>query len=218
MTVVTTETSLLPTYFTPALINPAPGSLVSATTWVEEGGTPRWLTEGIAFLSAVVGNYSGDLSSGTWAGRFCSEPGSDLSSGQSDFKTGTRPDDGLPWAAETYWSYDACSLDAPSRAEVKQRAQQVLRMRWPNLAARDFITRVVADAGAPVAVSDLVEAVGELESVFADHNVLGVIHAAPKLLPALAHDLVIRSATSGVPRPVISLWSTAATPRSLATR
>jgi hypothetical protein len=66
-------------------------------------------------------------------------------------------------------------------------------MRWPVLVAREFITRAVADAGAPVAVADLTTAVGELEAMFADANVTGVVHCSPALLPALAHDLATRT-------------------------
>jgi hypothetical protein len=41
----TTENALLPVYFTPPLLNPAPGGLMASTSWTEETGAPRWLAE-----------------------------------------------------------------------------------------------------------------------------------------------------------------------------
>jgi hypothetical protein len=60
------------------------------------------LAEGVQFLSSVTGNYSGDLSSGLWGVPWCDEPGSlSLSSGETAFKTGTRPDDPEPQSPHT---------------------------------------------------------------------------------------------------------------------
>lgn len=192
----TTENSLLPQYFTPPKINPAPGGLWVSTYWTEETGAPRWLSEGVQFLSAVTGNYSGELSAGVWGADWCGEPGS--GSGAGDLKTGVRPGDPLPFYPVTVWAYDACDMTAASRAEVAARAQQVLRMREGVLSARQFAARLVEDVPSPVPVDDLTEAVGELETMFAEANVLGVIHCSPFLLPHLtSHVLVARGGMGG---------------------
>ncbi|MCH9728735.1 MAG: hypothetical protein K0U84_03460 [Actinomycetia bacterium] len=174
---------MLPVYFTAPLINPAPGGLVPAVSWTEQADAPRWLAEGVAFRSSVTGNFGGEDSTGVWGASWCASP-DDLT--EDDLKDGTRPDDLDPFVPVTVWGYDACDLSAPSQAEVTDRAQQVLRLREPVLLAREFVTRAETDAGTPTAADDLVAAVGELESVLADANVVGVIHLAPKLLPALA--------------------------------
>lgn len=192
----TRENSLLPTVFTPPLTNPAPGGLVNAVSWTEEVGPPRWVEAGLALRTAVTGNYSGELSAGIWGAGWCGEPGSGSVSGE--VKDGARPDDPGTFFAVTSWAFDACDLTAESRAEVLTRCQQVLRMREPNMVAREFAGRLLIDAGAPIAVGDLVEAVGEIECLFADANVVGAVHCSPFLLPQLvAHVLVSRSGVGG---------------------
>jgi hypothetical protein len=62
------------------------------------------------------------------------------------------------------------------------------------MVARRFAERMVDDAGQVIPVTDLVDAIAELESRFADDNVLGLIHVAPYLLAHLvSHVLVARS-------------------------
>jgi hypothetical protein len=183
----------LPTYFTPGPVNPAPGGLTNAVSWTETVDAPRWLAEGVMILSAVTGNYSGDLSSGVWGANWCSEPGS--GSGADEVKDGVRPEDPDPFLPTTVWAFDSCDLTAASRAETLARAEQVMRMRWPIMVAREFGIRILADAGLAgvLAAPDLVAAVGEAEAVFADENVTGMIHASPFLLPHLtSHVLVSR--------------------------
>ncbi|MCV7090075.1 hypothetical protein [Mycobacterium interjectum] len=193
---LTQEHSLLPTYFTPPLTNPAPGGLVNAVSWTEETGPPRWVEAGIALRSSVSGNFSGELSAGVWGAGWCDEPGSGSVSGE--VKEGVRPDDPGTFFGITCWGFDACDLTPESRAEVLTRCQQVLRIREPNLVAREFAGRLLVDAGAPIAGGDLIEAVGEIECLFADANVVGAVHCSPFLLPHLvSHVLITRGGVGG---------------------
>lgn len=193
---VTQADSLLPTYFVPPPRNPAPGGLWNAVSWTEEAGAPRWLGEGgVALLSAVTGNFGGADSAGVWGAPWCADPGS--GSG-GELKTGVRPDDPEPFFATTSWSYDECDLSAPSRAEVQTRAAQVLRLNEPTMVAREFSSRLLLDAGAPIAGGDLAEAIGEVECLFANTNGIGAVHCSPFLLPHLvSHNLVSRSGVGG---------------------
>lgn len=191
---VTAESTMLPVDFVPQLLNPAPGGLVAATAWTEETGPPRWLTEGVRFRGSVTGNFHGADSTGLWAPAWCADP-DELA--ETDVKDGTRPDDPAAFAAVTAWGWDSCDLTAPSRAEVTDRAQQVLRMREPVLIAGEFAARVKADAGTPTPVADLVAAVAELEDVLAEANVLGYVHAGPKILPALVAALLVTRTPAG---------------------
>lgn len=194
-TATTTYNTMEPQHFTPPLVNPAPGGLVYAVVWTEQDpatSPPRWLAEGIQFRSSVTGNYSGELSTGVWGAPWCGDPGS--GSGAGELKTGVRLADPDPFYPVTAWGYDECDLTAASRAEVRVRAQQVLRVRESVLLAREFATRLVQDVGTPTPVADLTEAVGELEAELADANTVGVIHCSPFLLPHLvSHVLVTRS-------------------------
>lgn len=195
-TPTTGSNEMLPMLFTVPALNPAPGGLVQAVTWTEQvGDATRWLS-GVQLEAAKVGNYSGDLSSGVWGADWCSDPGS--GSGAAEVKDGTRPADPAPFWPVTAWAFDSCDLRPQSRAETIARARQVLRMRWPVLVAREFAARLVADAGGPLLVDDLTEAVGELEALFAEQNVTGVVHCSPFLLPHLvSHMLATRGGVGG---------------------
>ncbi|WP_276760168.1 hypothetical protein [Mycolicibacter arupensis] len=191
---ITTESTMLPVDFVPPLLNPAPGGLVAATSWTEETGPPRWIAEGIGFRGSVTGNFGGAGSSGLWAADWCAQP-DDLT--ETDIKSGTRPGDPEPFVAVTTWATDSCDLTAPSRAEVQQRAQQVLRMREPMLIAAEFAARIKTDAGTPTAATTLVAALAEVEDALAGHNVLGYVHVGPKLLPALVSALLVTRTGAG---------------------
>lgn len=193
-----TYNEMLPMLFTVPPVNPAPGGLAYAVTWAEVANDDavRWLS-GMQFEAAKTGNYSGELSSGVWDVDWCSgPPGS--GSGAAEVKDGVRPGDPEPFWPVTAWAYDSCDLTPQSRAETVARAQQVLRMRWPILIAREFGSRILGDAGAPLLVDDLTEAIGEIECLFAEQNTFGAVHCSPKLLPHLAsHMLAVRGGVGG---------------------
>lgn len=197
----TSANELLPQYFDPPKVNPAPGGLWAATLWTDQDPAtmpPRWLTAGVQFRASVTGNYGGSESSGVWNAGWCAQL-DDLTA--EDVKDGARPADPAVFEPITTWASDACDLLEVSRPVTLARAQQVLRMREPVMVAREFAARLVADAPVPgrVAVADLTAAVGELEAMFAAANTVGVIHASPFLLPHLvSHVLVSRSGVGWV--------------------
>jgi hypothetical protein len=98
------------------------------------------------------------------------------------------------------WSYDACDLTEPSRAEVEQRAAQLLRMRESVMVAREFAGRLLADAadlGPVPTVDDPVAALAALEGELAEANVVGYLHLSPEWLPVLTSaQLIARAGTN----------------------
>jgi hypothetical protein len=191
---ITAETTMLPVDFVPPLLNPSPGGLVASTSWTEETGPARWLAEGVRFRASLTGNCHGHLSTGLWTAAWNAAAG-DL--GPDDIKAGTRPGDPAPFLAVTAWGVDSCDLSAPSQSEVIDRCQQVLRLREPVLIAGEFAARVKADAGTLTAAADLVAALGEVEDALAEANVLGYVHAGPKVLPALVSALLVSRTGAG---------------------
>lgn len=192
----TIENTLLPVDFVPPLLNPSPGGLVAAVSWTEEesGAPSRWLAEGVWFRGSVTGNFRGDGSTGVWGAPWCASPDALTAEERKD---GTRPADLAPFDAVVCWGFDSCDMSAPSQQEIVVRAQQVLRIREPIMLAREFAGRLKLEAKTPAVAGDLVAAVGELESVLADANVVGYVHISPKLLPALANALLAQRTPTG---------------------
>lgn len=188
----TTANAPLPQLYVPPLRGAAPGGLWYSVPWVEDDGA-HWSVAGKLFRSSVTGNYAGELASGVWNADWCGEPGS----GDPQLKTGVRADDPEAFLPITTWAFDSCDLTEASRAEVQSRVQQIFRVREPLMVAREFAYRLLADAGAATAVTDLVDAVAEVESVFADHNATGVVHVSPRLLTHLAAALVVSRSGGG---------------------
>lgn len=185
----TTHTDPLPVRHVAPLVNPAPGGLFAVTTWTDHAAPLRWLPSGFEIRPSNVG---GELASGVWAASWCAQL-ADL--GPDDLKVGARPELLDPFTAITTWAADACDLTADSRAEVRERAQQVHRIREPVMVAREFSTRLLADAGVPTEVEHIGEAVAAIETELAVQNLTGVIHAAPRwLAEAAERNLAIRSA------------------------
>ncbi|MCA4726888.1 hypothetical protein H8Z58_29055 [Mycolicibacterium fortuitum] len=180
---------MLPVRFQPPRIAPVPRGLFAATTWTDaEPGDPiRWLAEGVEF---DLMNYGGDEAFGVWGADWCAAP-DDLTG--DDVKEGTRADGLDPFPAMTVWAFDACDLTAPSRTEVRDRAERVLRLREQSAVERQVAARLIADAGTPVGVTDIVAAVGALDTALTDTGTVGMIHA-PAMLAASAADrsLIVR--------------------------
>ncbi|OBF93045.1 hypothetical protein A5773_20065 [Mycobacterium sp. 852014-52450_SCH5900713] len=191
---VTTYTEMLPVPFTAPLMNPAPNGLYAATLWAEEGDGPtRWLDSGVEIRGA---NYSDGQASGVWDADWCTPPALD-----GPRKSGDRPGILDPFAPMTIWSYDECDLTQPSRAEVRSRAAQTLRLEEQTAAEREFSARLLADAaalpGGIASAADLVLAVGQLEAAFGLTNTVGFIHAGTQwLAPLTEARLVSRTGTS----------------------
>lgn len=134
---MTTPTAVLaPVRFTAPLTSPQ--GLYLATMWTGEIGPTRWLDSGVEVRGD---NYGGESASGLWDADWCTPPALD-----GPRKEGERPGILDPFTPITVWSYDECDLIAPSRAEVRQRGQQVFRLEEQTAVEREFAERLLADA------------------------------------------------------------------------
>lgn len=191
---MTTPTPVLaPVYFDAPLVNPAPFGLYAATMWTEETGPTRWLDSGVEVRGM---NYGGDGASGVWDADWCTPPALD-----GPRKEGDRPGILDPFPAMTVWAYDECDLTEPSRAEVRQRAQQVFRLEEQTAVEREFAERLLIDAAATAegitSAADLTLAIGQLEAAFALTNTVGVIHLGAQWATVAAEArLMVRSGTA----------------------
>lgn len=184
-------TALQPVVFDAPLVTPAPTGLFGATLWTPEDGPLRWLGGGV---DVRVFNYGGGSAFGVWDADWCAAP-DDL--GPSDVKTGERPTFPATFDAMTVWSYDDCDLTERSQDEVRTRAEQVLRLQEQTAAETQFAARLLADAGTPTTVANIVAAVASLESKLAVSNTVGLIHASAALAALAAEaNLIVRSGTS----------------------
>jgi hypothetical protein len=176
-------------------VNPAIPGLFAATDWQTDAGPAR-------FVNGVVvrgPNYGGDNSSGVWDQPWCSVPDIDLP--EVDRKAGERPEILDAFDPLTVWAYDECDLLRPTRREVEERAQQILRLEEQPMVERAFADRLLLDAGDLDAVPGLVEratlkeAVAYLEGEVAKTNTVGYLHIGAHL-PALEEALFVKSGTS----------------------
>jgi len=159
--------------FDPPLVTPSPQGLYAATTWTDDPGPSRFLSDGVQIRPW---NYGGADAFGVWGDEpWCSLP----ESGSESLKSGVRPDmDPDPFAPITVWTYDECDLTAPSQAEVNTRVQQVLRLEEQTAVETAFAAQLLADAGAPAVRASVAAAVAYLEGELAKTNTVGVIHAS----------------------------------------
>ena len=186
----TTYPTMLPVPFEVPLLNPTAFGLYASTVWTEIGADEpsRHLT-GVEVRPG--GNYGGEHASGLWGGAWCGEP----TPGQK--KEGDRPDGLDPFEAMTVWAYDECDLTEPSRAEVQQRAMQIMRLEEQVMVEREFAERLkldAADLGAPQQADSFKQAVGYLEGAMALTNTLGYFHAGAQWA-SQEFGLVVKSGT-----------------------
>jgi hypothetical protein len=181
-TPVVTYTEPLPVPFDAPLVNPSPGGLYPAVLWAATGADePSRFLHGVEIRPA--GNFGGDGASGVWNAPWCGDP-----EPPDQVKEGERPDGLDPFQPVTVWAFDSCDLTEPSRAEVQDRAAQVLRVRESVMVAREFAARLLLDAadlGPTPTVADVVAALAHIEGEFAEANVLGYVHLSPEWLPVL---------------------------------
>ncbi|MBV9923198.1 MAG: hypothetical protein JOY78_20425 [Pseudonocardia sp.] len=161
--------------FDPPLLAPSATGLYSHVNWQQVGDPYR------AFMRAGIiirpHNYDGGL--GVWGAGWCADPNN-----PGDLKTGNRPniDSLAPFVPETVYGFDHdyCGLmDTVSLQEVRDRARHNLELNEGNAAERQFAARMLTDAPSPPAVSDIQEAVGQLEAALAETGTVGYIHANP---------------------------------------
>lgn len=178
----TTYDRPLPVMFTAPLLNPASNGLFAATQWTEigEGEASRHLN-GVEIRGE---NYGGENAAGVWDAPWCAVPSLD----SAQRKDGDRPEIADPFDPITVWAFDQCDLTAPSRAEVRQRALQTLRLQEQNAVEREFAERLKVDAvgtpGGIASVASLKLAIGYLEGALAQTNTLGFIHVGAQWLSA----------------------------------
>lgn len=199
---LTTHGDMLPVQFEVPLVNPSPQGLYGVTSWTDtpEGAPSRFLTAGVDLR---VHNFGGAAAFGVWGASWCASA-DDLT--DDDIKEGARPADLDTFEPMTLWAYDECDLTAPSRAEVRARVQQNLRLREPIAVERTFADRLLDDAPAPTAVADVVAAVAHLEAAFALTNTLGLIHASPALAAAASAANLVRASGTGLITPLGHKW------------
>lgn len=199
---LTTHSAMLPVQFEVPLVNPSPQGLYAATTWTDtpEGAPSRFLTAGVDLR---VHNFGGDAAFGVWGASWCASA-DDLTA--DDVKEGARPANLDTFEPITVWAYDECDLTEPSRAEVRARVQQNLRLREPVAVERTFADRLLDDAPTPTAVADIVAAVGHLEATLAVTNTLGLIHASPALMAAASGANLVQRSGTGLTTPMGHRW------------
>lgn len=180
-------TALLPVEFTPPLIAPVrPLGLDAATTWTETTGDEptRWLPSGVQIRQRT---HRDPGAFGVWGAPWCVSP-DDLDP-EDDLKTGPPPqdDDPEPFEPMTVWAFDRLqecgNLSEYDRSQVIERARHTFAVREPLAVETQFATRLLADAGAPPEVADLVAGTGLLEQNFAAAGIVeGLVHARLGLL------------------------------------
>lgn len=182
--------------FDAPLVNPTQQGLYPVTSWTDEAGPSRFLGEGVVVRTH---NYGGGQAFGVWDATWCAQP--------ADLKDGVREADLDAFAPMVVWAYDQCDLTAASQREVRERAAQNLRLMEQAAVEKQFGIRVMADLGAAVAATDLVDAIGQIELAFAKTNTLGVIHADASWAAVAAQaQLVVRSGAT-LKTPLGHTWS-----------
>ena len=175
-------TALQPVEFTPPLIAPTnPLGLAAATTWTEAADDEalRWLPSGIQLR---LRGHREPGAFGVWNAPWCVSP-DDLDP-EDDLKTGPPPedDDPDPFEPMTVWAFDRLqecgNLSEYDRGQVIERARNTFTLREPLAVETQFATRLLADAGTPPEVADLVAGIGSLEQNFGTAGIVGgLVHA-----------------------------------------
>lgn len=190
-------TTLAPVVFDAVPVNPAPGGLVAATIWTTDQ-VPRWFGDGVEVRPF---NYGG--SSGVWAAQW---DGAEEDLGEDDIKTGERPDLLDPFVRATIWGYDEGLVEAVSQEDVNERAAQNLRLNAPVALEAIFAARALSDSPYNPSLTDIVDAVGEIESWFGATGTLGFIHASPRLAALAAKNQLIVRGGTGLKTPMGNTW------------
>lgn len=174
-----------PVHWRAPAANPAGLGLAEAASPLSTPDALRLLaTQGVAVESPNCGGAWG-----TWDAAWCpGDPGEPPGP-----KGGPRGPVSEPFPPVVVWGWDQCD---PQEADtdLQARARQLVNVHFPRALEEAFAARALADAGAPAAATDLVDAVGRLEQSLAATGVLGVVHAPRYLAAAAARDnLVVRS-------------------------
>ncbi|KUH86305.1 hypothetical protein [Mycobacterium sp. IS-1556] len=199
---VTTHPAMLPVHFEVPVVNAAPQGLYPATFWTDDTGPTRWLN-GVEVRGA---NYGGADAAGVWEADWCTPPAID----NDERKEGTRPPILDPFDPLTVWGYDECDLTEPSRAEVRDRAAQIMRLQEQPMVEREFAERLLTDAADTaagiVSAVDLTLALGHLEAAFAETNTVGFIHAGAQWAAVAAESRLVSRTGTGWTTPMGHRW------------
>lgn len=160
-----TSPGLPPVDYTPAPLTSAGFGLYAAANIINTGESRRHLG------GVRIWPYNCDTGFGTYDADFCNPDGTPAVKAAGD-----RPDT-LTYDPLVVWAADECAPDQ-TEAEVLARAVQSLSLKESLLVESAFATKLLADAGAPTVVPDLVTAIGVLEEYMGEQGFLGVIHAA----------------------------------------
>lgn len=171
---MTTPTSFPVVNYDAPPVNPsAHGLYLVSAIHDQAAGAPARIIGGVDLWPI---NY--DTGWGTWDSEPCSTP----EPGALKYGVRSHPED--PFAPLTVWGYDQC--DPTETAEtIKARALQNLRLHEQGLVEAHFADRLLADAGTPVSVPDLVAAIGELEVAIGETGATGIIHLSMRYSSAL---------------------------------
>lgn len=179
--------SLMAVQFDAPLLNPAPNGLWNAVAWQPQDGPLRWL-QGVDIRPF---NFGADESFAVWTPGWCGSVDDLDPEDRKDI--GERPDALDTFAALTVFAHDQCDMTARSRAEVRTRAEQILRLNEGLALETALAARMLDDAGTPDTATDVVGAVGWLEAKLARTNTVGVIHASAQWAASLAQaNLIVR--------------------------
>ncbi|MCF6386540.1 hypothetical protein L2K20_06115 [Mycobacterium sp. MBM] len=194
---------LSPVRFDAPLVNPAPGGLFYATQWQDTEAPPRWLPAGVEVRPF---NYGLDVAGfGVWAADWDAVH-SELDPEDDAKRPGERPQALPVFAAITTWAADESDATAASQAEVRLRVQQICRLKEPLAVEVEFAARMLDDAGTPDTAEDIVGAVAHLESLFADANTTGFVHASPMWAASVAQANLLVRTGAGFTTPLGHRW------------
>lgn len=202
---VETYDDMLPVDFEVPPVNPTPNGLYAATFWTEVAADePSRHLAGVQVRPA--GNYGGSDAFGVWHADWCAVPPLNT----TPRKEGDRPAGLDAFEPMTVWAYDECDLTAPSRAEVEQRAVQVMRLEEQVAVEREFAERLKFDAndlpGTVDTLADLVLAIGYLEAHLALTNTLGFIHLGAQWAAVADSSQILNRSGAGFVTPMGHRW------------
>lgn len=180
-------------------LNPTAYGLYAATDW-QPGNGPARFFNGVEVRGP---NYGGAGSFGAWDTPWCSVP--PLDGGER--KEGTRPEPLPPFEPITVWAYDECDPTPASRAEIAERATQVLRLEEQTAVERTFAERLkldAADLGPLETAASLKLAVGYLEGQAAITGTVAYFHVGAQWA-SQEFGLFLKSGTRWI-SPLGNIW------------
>lgn len=161
--------------FDPKVLPPFPRGLYEFVDWVQDGGEARFIREDGLVIRPQ--NFPSADEYGTLVQEFCEQPAEPLIADRPDI------DDLDVWSHASVWysSQNQClDLRPEGQQEARDRVLGNFLRLEPLGTETAFATRLLALAGAPVAATNLKDAIGQLTDAAAALGVGEVyIHARP---------------------------------------